>query len=167
MASEPEETGVEVREITRAEAWALLDEDCRRRLGVGVEEFARRYHAGEYDDPDDDPDVMWLAMELESLERNQAAEPSTRFAVPAADSDPGGLDMSLLSAGADIEVREITRKQSWAALDEETRRYLGINAEEFARRYNTGEYDDPDDDPRIMRLGFHLEFLQQNSPAAP
>ena len=27
------------------------------------------------DDPDDDPDVMWLAMELESLERNQAAAP--------------------------------------------------------------------------------------------
>ncbi|MGD9894440.1 MAG: hypothetical protein AB7R89_05875 [Dehalococcoidia bacterium] len=75
MTSEPEETGVTYREITHEEAWKLLDEDTRRRLGIGVEEFARRYHAGEYDDPDDNPDVMWLAMELESLERNQAAAP--------------------------------------------------------------------------------------------
>ena len=71
MASEPEETGVEVREITRAEAWALLAEDCGRRLGIGVEEFARRYHAGEYDDPDDDRSIMELAMRLEFLERTE------------------------------------------------------------------------------------------------
>jgi hypothetical protein len=75
MARDPDETGVAFRTITRQEAWALLDEDTRRRLGIGVEEFARRYHAGEYDDPDDDPDVMWLAMELEFLERNAAAAP--------------------------------------------------------------------------------------------
>jgi hypothetical protein len=75
LTSKSNETGVTYREITREEAWALLDEDTRRRLGIGVEEFACRYHAGEYDDPDDDPDVMWLAMELESLERNQAASP--------------------------------------------------------------------------------------------
>lgn len=74
MTSEPEETSVTYREITREEAWKLLDEDTRRRLGIGVEEFARRYHAGEYDDPDDDPFVtMEFAMRLESLERNEAA----------------------------------------------------------------------------------------------
>jgi hypothetical protein len=79
MATEHEEGGVTYRVITRAEAWVLLDEDARHRLGIGVEEFARRYHAGEYDgpagDPDGNPDVMWLGMELESLERNAAAEP--------------------------------------------------------------------------------------------
>jgi hypothetical protein len=73
MTSEPEETGITYREITREEAWKLLDEDVRRRLGIGVEEFARRYHVGEYDDPDDDPSIMELAMRLESLERNEAA----------------------------------------------------------------------------------------------
>jgi len=66
-----------------------------------------------------------------------------------------------------VGYREITREESWAALDEHTRRLLGIGADEFARRYNAGEYDDPDDDPRLMRLAFHLEFLQQNAPAAP
>ena len=73
MTTEPDETAVEYREITREEAWALLDQDTRRYLGIGVAEFARRYHAGEYDDPDDDPFIMRLAMELEFLERNDAA----------------------------------------------------------------------------------------------
>lgn len=75
MARDPDETGVTYREITREQAWALLDEDTRRRLGIDVEEFARRYHAGEYDDPDDDPFIIRLAMQLESLERNEAAAP--------------------------------------------------------------------------------------------
>ena len=58
------------REITREESWAMLDEWCREYLNIGVDEFARRYHAGEYDDPDDDPKLMELAMRLEFLERN-------------------------------------------------------------------------------------------------
>lgn len=70
MTSEPDEIDMPVREITRDEAWALLDEDARRRLGIGVHEFARRYHAGEYDDPDDDPPIMELAMRLEFHERH-------------------------------------------------------------------------------------------------
>jgi hypothetical protein len=62
----------------------------------------------------------------------------------------------------DVEIREITREEAWAMLDADTRRYLGISAEEFARRYNAGEYDDPDDDTRIMGLAMRLEFMQRN-----
>jgi len=58
------------REITREESWAMLDEWCREYLNIDVDEFARRYHAGEYDDPDDDLKIMQLAMRLEFLERN-------------------------------------------------------------------------------------------------
>ena len=75
MSSQREEPGVEYREITREEARAELDRDTHRYLGIGVEEFARRYHAGKYDDPDDDPFIMRLAMELEFLERITAAAP--------------------------------------------------------------------------------------------
>jgi len=76
MIAEPDETSATYHEITREQAWALLDEDTRRRLGIGVKEIARRYHVGEYDDPEDDPFVtMELAMQLESLERNEAAAP--------------------------------------------------------------------------------------------
>jgi hypothetical protein len=66
-----------------------------------------------------------------------------------------------------VETREITREEAWAMLDADARRYLGISAEEFARRYNAGEYDDPDDDRRIMSLAFDLEFLQRNGPIPP
>lgn len=59
-----------VIDLTRDQSWAELDAECRAYLGIGVEEFARRYHTGEYDDPDDDRKVMWLAMQLEFLERN-------------------------------------------------------------------------------------------------
>jgi hypothetical protein len=64
-----------------------------------------------------------------------------------------------------VTVREITRQESWAMLDADCRRWLGISAEEFAARYHAGEYDDPDEDTRIMRLAMHLEFLQQTAPS--
>ena len=73
--TDADELGVTVREVTHDEAWAMLDQETRAHLGIGVEEFARRYHAGEYDDPDDDPFIMRLAFDLEFLERNAAAQP--------------------------------------------------------------------------------------------
>ena len=57
------------RDITREESWAMLDEWCREFLGIGVEEFARRYRAGEYGDADEGRIAM-LAFDLEFLERN-------------------------------------------------------------------------------------------------
>ena len=69
MATHPDDTGVEYREITREEAWAMLDADTHRYLGISAAEFARRYNAGEYDDPDDDPFIMRLAFDLEFLQR--------------------------------------------------------------------------------------------------
>ena len=58
------------RDITREESWAMLDEWCREFLDIGVEEFARRYHAGEYGDADSDGRISMLAFYLEFLERN-------------------------------------------------------------------------------------------------
>jgi hypothetical protein len=58
------------RDITREESWAMLDEWCREFLNIGVDEFARRYHAGEYGDPDNDGRISMLAFYLEFLERN-------------------------------------------------------------------------------------------------
>ena len=50
-----------------------------RRYGPSddVEEFARRYHAGEYGDPDDDGRISMLVFYLEFLERNPPT-PTTR-----------------------------------------------------------------------------------------
>lgn len=56
----------------------------------------------------------------------------------------------------------ITTEEYIARLDAQVRAYLGISLAEFAARYNAGYYDDPDSDPHLMRLGFQLEFLQEN-----
>jgi hypothetical protein len=75
MATQPEKVAAPYREISREEAWALLDAATHRYLGISVDEFARRYNAGEYDDPDDDPVIMQLAFDLEFLQRNETATP--------------------------------------------------------------------------------------------
>jgi hypothetical protein len=66
------------------------------------------------------------------------------------------------SEKASIEVREVSHEEAWAMLDADTRHYLGIGVAEFAERYNAGAYDDPDDDPLVMRLAFDLEHLQRS-----
>lgn len=50
----------QARELTADEGRALLDERARRFLGMGGDEFVRRYEAGELD-PDDD-DVARVAL---------------------------------------------------------------------------------------------------------
>lgn len=49
-------------------------------------------------------------------------------------------------------------------LDEQTRKYLGISAEEFIEQWDSGHYDDPDDrtknGPEIMRLGMLSRFAR-------
>jgi hypothetical protein len=59
-------------------------------------------------------------------------------------------------------VIEITIEEAWAMLDADVRHYLGISASEFADRYDAGEYDDPDDDTRIMSFAFDLEGMRCN-----
>lgn len=63
----------EPRPRTRAESWAVLDQRCREKLGIDVEEFSRRYHAGEYHSMEDHLKVAHLVFALEGLENKQAA----------------------------------------------------------------------------------------------
>jgi hypothetical protein len=73
MASPGEDTDRgTIHELTTEEAWAMLDKECRRKLGITAHEFAARYNAGEYDDPDDHPEIMGMAMDLEFLQRTSA-----------------------------------------------------------------------------------------------
>ncbi len=55
------ETEIEVRELDRGAGRELLDEQARKYLGIGGEEFLRRWDAGEID-ADANPDVMRVAM---------------------------------------------------------------------------------------------------------
>lgn len=60
MATEP---STDIRELSAAEGERLLDEQTRRYLGMTGAEFARRWAAGKLD-PDDQPEVMRMAMLL-------------------------------------------------------------------------------------------------------
>jgi hypothetical protein len=50
-----------VAPLTREESLALVDEQARKHLGISGAEFIRKWDAGEFDDPDDKPHVMWIA----------------------------------------------------------------------------------------------------------
>ena len=50
-----------VRELDHEAGRELLDEQARKYLGIGGQEFLRRWDAGEID-ADEDPDVMRVAM---------------------------------------------------------------------------------------------------------
>jgi hypothetical protein len=53
-----------VKELTPQEAREMLEEQSRRYLGVGLDEFVEKWFAGEYGDPDDNPDALELAVLL-------------------------------------------------------------------------------------------------------
>jgi len=51
--------------LNAEESRAFFDDMVRKLLGIGAEEFERRWHAGEYDEIWDDPDhsdIGYLAM---------------------------------------------------------------------------------------------------------
>lgn len=63
MLKQGSTSDVEVVELTAEQAAERLRSECQRLLGLDVEEFARRWHAGEYRD-NPDPKVTQVAMLL-------------------------------------------------------------------------------------------------------
>lgn len=63
----------------------------------------------------------------------------------------------------DNQIREISKEEGRQMLDRQTRKYLGISAEEFIER-PSGHYDDPDDrtknGPEVMALGMFIPFAR-------
>ncbi|MBI4579705.1 MAG: hypothetical protein HY718_08390 [Planctomycetes bacterium] len=64
MATQTAKANGRIRELTREQARALLDRQARRYLGMGGDEFVRKWDAGEFDDNPDRPEVMRVAMLL-------------------------------------------------------------------------------------------------------
>ncbi|MGD9892753.1 MAG: hypothetical protein AB7R89_26550 [Dehalococcoidia bacterium] len=54
----------QMQELTPDQSRMLLEERVQRRLGIDLPEFIRRWHTGFYDDPDDNPDALELAVLL-------------------------------------------------------------------------------------------------------
>ncbi len=57
-------------------------------------------------------------------------------------------------------IRDLTSEESHALFDRKAWQYFSVSGEEFIRRLEAGEYGDPDDDPRVMRLIMLLPFAR-------
>jgi hypothetical protein len=73
MTRSETDAGTPVLEMSAEEHERFLDEEARRRLGVSVAEFRRRYRTGELDDSD--PDVALLAV-LTAVGQNSDQAPA-------------------------------------------------------------------------------------------
>jgi hypothetical protein len=63
MVTKSDAHEIEVVELTDEQERDYIEAECRRLLGLGLDEFARRWRAGEYRD-NDDPKVTQVAMLL-------------------------------------------------------------------------------------------------------
>jgi hypothetical protein len=69
MATAPQSSNGHIRELTREEGLALLDQAARRYLDMSADAFIQAWEAGEFDDDPDRPDVMYVAMLLPFAQR--------------------------------------------------------------------------------------------------
>jgi hypothetical protein len=51
-------------DLTEEQAYALLDREAHRYLGISAKEFIDAWEAGKFDDDPDQPNVMYVAMLL-------------------------------------------------------------------------------------------------------
>ena len=66
MAMIPEVPDEQIQMLGRDEWVALVDRAARRSLNMSGEEFIRRWDAGEFGDPDENPEIMRIGMILPS-----------------------------------------------------------------------------------------------------
>ncbi len=61
-------------------------------------------------------------------------------------------------------VQDLTPEEGRKLFDEAARHYLGISGEEFIRKWDAGEFDDPDDrtkhGPEVMSVAMLLPFAR-------
>jgi hypothetical protein len=64
MATLPQTTTNGHIDLTQDEAYALLDREARRYLGMSAQDFIAAWESGQFDRDPDQPDVMYVAMLL-------------------------------------------------------------------------------------------------------
>lgn len=50
------------------------------------------------------------------------------------------------------QIRAMTDEEAWETFDHATRRYLNLGAQEFLRKWDAGEYPDPDAQDGVMAV---------------
>lgn len=68
------------------------------------------------------------------------------------------------AAHTDGNVRELSREEGWELFDRQARRYLDMSGEEFLKKWDAGEFGDPDDrtknPPGVMKMAMLLPFVR-------
>ena len=63
----------------------------------------------------------------------------------------------------DAQPREVSGAESRVAFDRIVRRNLGMSGDEFLRKWHAKEFgDDPDSQPRVMRVAMLLDLVRQD-----
>lgn len=57
-------------------------------------------------------------------------------------------------------IKDLTSEEGRDLFDRKARQYLDVSGDEFIRRLEAGEYGDPDNDPKVMRLVMLLPFAR-------
>src|SRR5579871_2269738 len=65
MVAKPRKRTPRYRELSHEEGWQLLEETAQQYLGIGADEFVRKWRAGEFGDPDEtNPDIWSVVFTL-------------------------------------------------------------------------------------------------------
>jgi hypothetical protein len=56
--------GIEIKFLSKSEAWQMLEDAAQRELGISAKEFIEAWDSGKFDDNPDRPEVMNVAMLL-------------------------------------------------------------------------------------------------------
>lgn len=75
------------------------------------------------------------------------------------------LDQDSDLSDDDVEIVEVSPEEGWRMLDRQARKYLNLSGEEFVRRWEAGEIDDPDRTD-VLRVAFLIPLADGYRPAS-
>ena len=134
---EPEDFhGVTYEELSHEEWRAMFDRNAREWLGMSGEEFIQKWEAGETDDLNHTDVVMLTLMSPHILGSGPAKE-----AIMATQPQYEEHEEEDFYG---VTYEELTREEGRALFDQRAREWLGMSGEEFIRKLEAGEIEDPD-----------------------
>lgn len=71
--------------------------------------------------------------------------------------------MTIKTPGDASASTPMSYEEGRAVLDEQARRYLGVDGDEFVRRWDAGEFADADSRPGVMRVAMLLPLVRKRA----
>lgn len=135
--------------ITSEEAAAELDARARALLGISGEEFIQQWESGALGDWDSS--IVALSFMIPLTGHVPLRPPGWELTDLGSQEDEDGAGLP--------PVVELTLEEGIALLDRQARTYLGMSGDEFIRRWEAGEIDDPDRSD-VLRVASLIGFAR-------